>query len=173
MVRSHVGLWVGLATLAPVPHPAVHIPANSEQRQPLELGSSASGAARLPAVLRARLQTSLNRSAHLGAEVELWPTRNLDGRMDWVVARERTGPAAPWRWVEGETYRWNVAKQRRAIFADVLDLADLYDKPRFGDCVFSPAGAEAEPTLAWPDPADRMRARQERLMQADLSARQK
>lgn len=182
-------------------------PANSEQRQPLHLGASPKDQAltgqtqpvlRIPVPLRDLLTTHTTllarRLLQAGPvrghaprsedrlrtlEFELWPTMNWAGRLTWVFARVRSGPLAPWQWLDhkllGDSLpdpnrvhtpqpilpQW-LRPARRAdqqqVFADFLDLPSLYDKPLFSECVFTtPDGARA--LAAWRPPAELPRER--------------
>ncbi len=87
-------------------------------------------------------------------EFELWPTLNDDGRLTWAIARWRDAPDRPWRWLAADATgralpglevqpELPIAADSRTpagrslIFDDVLSLKSLYDKPLFGNCVWT------------------------------------
>lgn len=105
-------------------------------------------------------------------ELEVWPTQDWSGQPSWVFARWRSGAGAAWTWLT-ETGNWPARSQgtdakpmlperidpsnspgREDLFRDFLASSDLYDQPRFGNCVYvrRSSGAIA---LAWPDPRER------------------
>lgn len=148
------------------------IEANSEQRQPLYLGSkplqlalgktSGNEVPNIPERLRWLGQAQAERIREaLGmrrVELEAWPVTTDDGRLTWAFARWRQDSSADWQWLDAgelglpwkerddgpapvvpETLRpW---KKRDAIrlFADIFDQPSLYDKPVFGDTVWTTA----------------------------------
>ncbi|HEX8108080.1 MAG TPA: M20/M25/M40 family metallo-hydrolase [Kofleriaceae bacterium] len=106
-------------------------------------------------------------------ELEVWPTQDWNGQPTWVFARWRSSAGAAWTWLT-ETRNGRPAGTqvtgpgpllperidpsnspgREALFSDFLASSDLYDQPRFGNCVYvrRSSGAIA---LAWPDPRER------------------
>jgi hypothetical protein len=110
-----------LSAWATDPSPWLDIPANSEQRHPVYLGSTPreivlglkaedGGREHLPEALRyaaeaflSRLEESLRASARLEdgeeMEVEAWPTRDDDGILTWVYGRWRVEGRGPWDWL--------------------------------------------------------------------------
>jgi hypothetical protein len=106
-------------------------------------------------------------------ELEVWPTQDWDGQPTWVFARWRSSADAAWTWLtQARNGRpaWSQASGpkpllpelidpskipgREDLFGDFLASSDLYDQPRFGNCVYvrRSSGAIA---LAWPDPRER------------------
>src|SRR5438045_693930 len=99
-----IAAWAPLTAWAPATvHPAQQIPANSEQRQPLFLGRTpreealglvpqeGKGSVRLPLLLWQRLGIQARTLARHEAlhdkgpvEYEVWPTRDLEGRLTWA-----------------------------------------------------------------------------------------
>ncbi|MFH1264065.1 MAG: M20/M25/M40 family metallo-hydrolase [Pseudomonadota bacterium] len=96
----------------------------------------------------------------LPIEFEAWPAEDDLGRWTWAFARWRPDPNSSWKWLEGErpgnveesdeetaippilpvTYRPADYNDRSAIFDDFLNYSDLYQKPVFGECVWTDAG---------------------------------
>jgi hypothetical protein len=96
----------------------------------------------------------------LPVEFEAWPAEDDLGRWTWAFARWRSGPNSGWKWLEGTrpekveesddetvvppilpvTYRPADYNDRSAIFDDFLNYPDLYQKPLFGECVWTDAG---------------------------------
>jgi len=85
-------------------------------------------------------------------EIEMWPVRDDDGRLTWALARYRA-PGGSWGWIDAA---WipprggddlgpmlpiaRDARRRddaRAVFDDPLSFDSLYQKPVFGDCVWT------------------------------------
>lgn len=157
--------------------------ADSEQRRPVYLGLSplqlATGLSTapptdLPASLReageaqaAALTGALRRRS---VELEAWPARDDEGRLVWAFARWRDAPSTRWTWLDASSapafaepapflprlYRTSQAAPRRAVFADESVLDGLYDKPVFGDCLWTrPDGTVA---AAWLPPGRRAAA---------------
>ncbi len=115
-------------------------------------------------------------------EFEAWPARDDAGRLTWTFARFRAAAdsRSSWRWLDAvlledagpeETtppmlpVRLDPAdpKEFALIFSDFSDLPGLYDKPAFGDCVWTPRADEAPlfpGTPAWL-PTERMGALRE------------
>jgi hypothetical protein len=98
-------------------------------------------------------------------EFEAWPVRDDAGRLTWAFTRFRVpaGPLSSWRWLDASQLR-GAGRERMTppllparldpadpkefalIFSDFSDLPGLYDKPVFGDCVWTP-GADDAPLL--------------------------
>ncbi|HBL16361.1 MAG: hypothetical protein A2X36_04535 [Elusimicrobia bacterium GWA2_69_24] len=138
--------------------------ANSEQRQPVYLGLTPyqlaakvppPAAAELPDSLRVlgeaqarRIVASLRRQE---LELECWPARDDDGALTWAFARWRRSPESDWAWIPHTTPMEDLPPvpflpkplksweppDRTAIFSDFSELEGLYDKPVFGDCVWT------------------------------------
>lgn len=106
-------------------------------------------------------------------ELEVWPTQDWNGQPNWVFARWRSSAGAAWTWLtDARNWRpaWSQVTGRKPLlperidpsnspgredlFRDFLASSDLYDQPRFGNCVYvrRSSGAIA---LAWPDPRER------------------
>lgn len=98
----------------------------------------------------------------VGIEFEAWPVRDDAGRLTWAFARFRVpaNPRSPWRWLDASQLqpkgrermtppilpaRLDPAdpKEFALIFSDFFDLPGLYDKPAFGDCVWTPRTDDA------------------------------
>lgn len=124
-------------------------------------------------------------------EFEVWPTQNDVGRLTWVMSRYRRDKSAPWEWLDATLQRDQVAdpdllhdpiailpdhlspSSRRgyiAIFRDFLsaDTRDLYEKPRFSECVWTNAAKTAS-LAAWRPTVERpaQRAYFERASEAE------
>jgi hypothetical protein len=110
---------IDLATLVFAPDARLPQEANSEQRQPLHVGTSpreqlllgrrAQGP-RLPLplkVLAERQASQLLDKLKLRGEVDIeaWPTQNDVGRLTWVMSRYRRGKDAPWQWLNAALLR--------------------------------------------------------------------
>ncbi len=128
----------------------------------------------LPSSLRAlaERQAELIRQTIGSPAVELliWPTQDWNGQPNWVYARYRTDPNAPWQFlVDGENWLpfWNqtvgekpLLPQRyfpghkedaATLFADFLQSDDLYFQPQFGNCVYVDRATDSV-VLKWPHP---------------------
>ncbi len=173
-VRSHSHSSPdSLAEYVRDPRPWLHPPANSEQRQPVYLGTTPrelalklvpqdGGQPRLVDFLRGKLeqQTRALRRVLLerekispsgAAEFEAWPVRDDLGELNWAYARWRPKGEARWRWFDSSMWTsgsrsapflpvlLDPAKQEHfsLIFDDVLTLKELYDKPLFGECIWT------------------------------------
>jgi hypothetical protein len=168
------------------PEPWLDAPGTSEQYFPIFVGASARDLAlgrppaarpRLPVALRELGRAQILRIAETlparRVELEAWPTQDWNGQPNWVFARWRPRPGAPWTWLtQARNWRpaWSQAwgekpilpelvdpsrsPGREDLFGDFLESKDLYFQPRFGNCVYvrRSSGAIA---LAWPDPRDR------------------
>ena len=130
-----------LARFARDPSPWLHVPANSEQRQPVYIGATPremalglkpldGGQLRLVASLRGRLeeQTRELRRALVGskkirasgaAEFETWPVRDDLGELNWAYARWRPKGEGGWQWFDASLLPPGPAK-RTAPFLPVL-----------------------------------------------------
>lgn len=125
-----------------------------------------------------------------GIDFEAWPVRDDAGRLTWAFARFRVPADArtPWRWLDASLLqvkgrekmtppllpaRLDPAdpKEFPLIFSDFSDLPGLYDKPAFGDCVWTPKADDAPippGTPAWL-PTDRMASiREKRDIPGDI-----
>src|SRR5688572_10740994 len=110
-----------LSTFATNPAPWRALEANSEQRQPVYVGSTPRDLElglgrgprelRLPEQLEAVGENQLNVVRRLLAkghseigdapvQLEAWPVRDDAGRLTWAIARWRLSPRASWRWVD-------------------------------------------------------------------------
>lgn len=87
-------------------------------------------------------------------ELEAWPYQNDEGDQAWVFARWRKDSNDSWHWLEEENWKgtstfaapapalpillkpW-VKKDRDTLFRDFLELGSLYDKPYFGDAIWT------------------------------------
>lgn len=156
-------------------HPWAHMPANSEQRQPVYLGATPreiamglppvdGGKLRLVGSLRGRLEAqtrelrqALIRSNKIRAagvvEFEAWPVRDDLGELNWACARWRSKGDALWQWLDAGLLPAGSAgpkapilpitpdlknkKDFALVFDDILKLKELYDKPLFGDCIWT------------------------------------
>ena len=183
-----------LSSFVTDPAPWTRMEANSEQRHPMYLGRTARELAfdlpsrgtrtlALPEHLKAlaeRQVSALARSLPEAGrdsriEFELWPVLNDDGIRTWAIARWRSHPKEPWRWLRADaagdslsglevppelplTEDPRTPSGQSLIFDDVLSLKSLYDKPLFGNCVWTTR--EGDRILAaWlaPEEADRYR----------------
>ena len=119
-------------------------------------------------------------------ELEAWLTTDDAGRQTWAMARWRPGSSsAPgretgsrWRWIDPGalsgpelevpplvpvSLKAGDKRDHALIFNDFLELEGLYDKPAFGNCLWSPEGEDAElpfGTPAWLPPARMVETRQ-------------
>ena len=106
-----------------------------------------------------QVRDALTRSGALkkdrAIELEAWPARDDYGQLTWVFARWRLGPARKWLWLDAamlpaspDPYMKGQpmlpilldpvnANDYSRIFDDVLSLKSLYDKPLFGECVWT------------------------------------
>lgn len=126
-----------------------------------------SGKPALPEALRKlgdlQLAALARRLAPQGpVELEAWPAEDDYGwQLTWACARWRDGPRAPWRWLDKgdlpdeEQPDHDVPlllpilldPSRSAdwtrIFEDFLNLKSLYDRPLFGECLWTSASGDA------------------------------
>lgn len=154
-----------LSVLAPPAGQWKSLDANSERRQPvyygkwpreLAIGVSPERPAAIEGGLRELLEENgaalaryLSKAIRGSAwEVEAWPIEDDLGQRVWAVARVRADPKSPWRFLAGEpieglvfplTYDPKVPAHAKLLFADLLQYDDLYQKPLFGDCVWTDA----------------------------------
>ncbi len=164
-----------LLSAAPSFQPTKGIAANSEQRMPLILEYSWND--KLREVGEKAVMAVHRAGAQKGEwlEFEAWPAGADSIERVWVVARQRQAGKL-WQWVELPTEVTDrMAKQSifipqvEAKTAEIFDdfLAPergLYDKPLFGDCVFTnKSGSVIE--MAWPEPDRREEARASLLKQ--------
>jgi len=99
-------------------------------------------------------------------ELEGWPARNDDGMLTWAFAWWKPLSAASPNWLDirlpetgapapflPEFISASSKKGYHALFADVLEYKDLYQKPLFGDAVW--LDAKGGVTAAWLPPDGR------------------
>jgi hypothetical protein len=143
----------------------------------LVLGRPPAARPRLPGALRELGAAQARRIAETlpgrRVELEIWPTQDWNGQPNWVFARWRRHAGAPWTWLtQARNWRpaWSQvtgekpllpelidpsqAPGRDELFNDFLEADDLYDQPRFGNCVFV-RKADGAVALAWPHPRER------------------
>lgn len=158
--------------------------ANSEQRAPLYFGATPVDlASRMPSknfpalperlkslakIQTAFLKTHVTKSDF---ETEAWPVLNWDGEITWVFARWRRTPKSDWTWFKTGDFKKRWAQNlpqpelplelkswtqagRFQIFADFLEWDSLYDKPYFGECVWTDADGK-KIVSAWLSPDKR------------------
>lgn len=178
-----LALGVQAAELVPeVARPWEVWEANSEQRQPVYIGRTPlelalglpSKLAALPSARRAALEAQARAAAKaLGGvrvELEAWPVLDERGRVSLGVLRWREEGQAAWRWAEASSEDEDAPVYPRRlrpplpgypdeIFKDFAEMKGLYDKPAFGDCVWSDAGGGI--VAAWRPLAAREAARSE------------
>ncbi len=160
----------------------------SPREMALGLAPADQGAALLPDFMKERgelqftlLRQALLRTGRIGpadpVEFEVWPVRDDTGRLTWAAPRWRLSgqPETAWRWTPADLLRQESPdpapllptvldpsrpEEHFLIFADILELPGLYDKPAFGDCLWSEAGDSAAlapdapawlPTLRMPE----------------------
>ncbi|MBI2518862.1 MAG: M20/M25/M40 family metallo-hydrolase [Bdellovibrio sp.] len=157
-----------LQEVVPAFNPQNSLAANSEQRMPLILEYSwnsellKQGEKAVKAVHQA-----FARSGEL-MEFEAWPAGADSIQRVWVVARWRPKGKAAWRWIDlslsDEMEKQSIVlptvqTKEHLIFDDVMaPHRGLYDKPLFGDCVFT-QGKGSVVLKAWPEPELRMALR--------------
>ena len=166
--------------------PWTHIEADSEQRQPVYFGktprdialglSRSATSVELPVYLMESgefyvkaLYGALRTRNHLGdnedLSVEMWPARNDDGVLVWVLTRWRGSRDGIWRWLDAAILsprgsnpphilptllRRDQAEENAKIFEDFMNFGDLYEKPVFGDCVWTEDSGDSAPvTEGW------------------------
>ena len=128
----------------------------SEQRPPvyvglspleLEKGLPARGAM-LPSRLRAEGEAVFAKAAAAlppgPVELEAWPVPDDYSAPSWQVSRWRA-PGGEWRWLKSApVFHPRVEAERKQLFDDFSKQPGLYDKPVFGDCVWTTSdGARA------------------------------
>lgn len=163
------------------PAPWLALRANSDQRQPVYMGLSPRdlvlGMPRLKnPVLRASLRALGNtqfkyiasRLREPSVEIEAWPMQEWQGRQTWAMAHWRKTGQTRWTWLHDGLVGKPLAgdqpqpvlphnldpqlpNQAKQIFADFLSLPGLYDKPLFGECVWTRKHDDAI-QQAWIDP---------------------
>lgn len=176
------------------PAPWLRRTADSEQRQPLYIGSTPrefclgltpkdAGKVLLYEILRVRgeeqagnIRNALVKKGGLSKDatlqLEAWPVRDEFGQLTWAFARWRQGRDM-WKWLDAslvpephDVYlvrspflpvKMDPRKKEdfHLIFDDVLKLKGLYDKPLFGDCIWTEEGEQGKVFEAWV-PVDRM-----------------
>ncbi|MEI6493812.1 MAG: M28 family peptidase [Verrucomicrobiota bacterium] len=176
-----------LARFVRDPRPWLHLPANSEQRQPVYLGATprelalnispsdggkpvlveslrADGERQAREVRRALIAENKIRASD-AVEFEAWPVRGDLGELNWAYARWRVKGEARWQWLDASMLpsspQPHVApflpvlldpakkKDFGMIFDDALKLKELYDKPVFGDCMWTDPARDGAVIEAW------------------------
>ena len=99
-----------------------------------------------------------NDSHQTDLEFEAWPARNDRGQLTWTLARWRLKSAKSWNWLDENEledfapltnleiapflskiyFPW-IKEDHAKIFDDASKMQDLYDKPLFADCVWTPS----------------------------------
>ncbi len=138
--------YLSLAALLPVGPTWQNLEANSEQRQPLQLGASlrdqvlhhqAVPRPRLPLPLKALAESQLLRlRQRLGvatAEFEAWPTQNDVGRLTWVVSRWRPRGDAPWSWLSAPPSTGSEPADANLLAEPELILPELLEPAKASD----------------------------------------
>lgn len=161
---SIVSVLLSSVTQGP-PSPWLKIEAGSDQRSPVYIGArpraleiggvTAAKPALTESLRRKGEQQALQIRKALGAdslELEAWPIQDDEGLRTWAFSRWRRTAAEDWRWLERNEILKNVDhfdgwisrtlapwRQRDAskIFDDFLELNSLYDKPLFGECLWT------------------------------------
>ncbi|MDD5432105.1 MAG: M20/M25/M40 family metallo-hydrolase [Candidatus Omnitrophica bacterium] len=101
-------------------------------------------------------------------EVEAWPIRDDYGQLTWAFARWRKNDKDKWLWLSSKMISLSLIPESGPapflpvllqpedkddfglIFNDILDMKALYDKPYFGDCVWTSDSADDSlVTEAW------------------------
>jgi len=102
-------------------------------------------------------------------EIEGWPARDDRGRLTWAFARWRPGANHVWRWLNGERTSKKIDPEDieprflypkypqdfYLIFTGALQMEGLYDKPLFGDCLWTNIMTDplmASPIEGWVEP---------------------
>jgi len=86
-------------------------------------------------------------------EVEAWPVRDDLGEPNWAYARWRVKGDVRWQWLDAAMQSAETSlrggaffpvlrdlkdkEEFASVFEDMLQCKDLYDKPLFGDCVWT------------------------------------
>ena len=126
--------------------------------------------------LRSTIAPNITASCGEGASAvwfEMWPSLNDYGRGVWVTPRWACAAAGPWVWLDdiptlNDTAPFTPAPELpsrydmwapddfHAVFDDFSVMPDLYDKPLFGDCLWTNGndGAEEEVYAGWAAPDD-------------------
>jgi len=115
------------------------------------------------------------------AEFEAWPVRDDLGELNWAYARWR--PKGETRWLWFDSSMWTAGSRSSAapflpvlldpakkehfslIFDDVLKLKELYDKPLFGECIWTDPERDEAVIEAWL-PVKDMESRGKKLARA-------
>ncbi len=119
--------------------------------------------------LREQLRLSVVNSDSL--ELEAWPTINDHGRQTWVFARYRVNSVDKWHWLDSSLIRDLVEnmdpdrddvlpmlpstldpsrkEENENIFGDILDFNDLYQKPRFSECMWTERNEASSVYAGW------------------------
>jgi len=94
--------------------------------------------------------------------VEMWPARNDDGILVWALTRWRGSKSGSWRWLDTDSLfslgmdprpflpamlRRDRPEENAKIFDDFLKFGDLYEKPVFGDCVWTEDSGDSAPVM--------------------------
>lgn len=162
---SIAAILLSSATSNP-PAPWLKIEASSEQRTPVYIGARPR-AMELTGLMASypTMTESLRRKGERQAkalrkalgldtvELEAWPVQDDQGQRTWAFSRWRDSSRSAWQWLErrpvekalGEEFEGMLPKtyapwrKRDAskLFDDFLDLNSLYDKPLFGECIWT------------------------------------
>lgn len=137
--------FAALLALAPTPPLDQVWPAYSDQAHPLLLECPAPDSPiPLPVALRATLPRGVG-------QWRGWPTRDEGGKLTWVLPQK----------LERGLWNWTIEPVRtpHEIYADFLELPDLYSKPAFGNCVWTQG--RGNPESAWRPESEREPRRQD------------
>lgn len=167
-----------LSTAVRETEPWLHIEGGSERMPPVYLGPTArelalglrrSDRPEIPVALKALGEAHaevLRQKLGLDSvELETWPVAHWRGHWTWAFPRFRESAEAPWRWIPSHIARredftapfpelpahylpWKRVDDENVVFRDFLEWPGLYDKPRFGDCVWTDASG-GEVLAAW------------------------
>ena len=170
-----------LSTYVRDPAPWLSLKANSEQRQPVYLGLRPAelvfgnlppAAPVLRDALRSlsekQIRSVISYIKQPDIEIEAWPVLEWQGRQTWALARYRKPGDTSWTWLQEHMAKKtlpgdlpppvlpvrldpSMPPQWKRIAADFLTLDDLYEKPLFGECVWTQK-ADARIVDAWLDP---------------------
>ena len=169
-----------LSTYVRDPAPWLSLKANSEQRQPvyiglrpaeLVFGNPPPAAPVLREALRSlgekQIRSILSYIKQPDLEIEAWPVLEWQGRQTWALARYRKPGDRAWTWLQEHMAPKplpgdlpppvlpvrldpSMPPQWKRITADFLTLDDLYEKPLFGECVWS-RKSDGLIVDAWPE----------------------
>ena len=105
------------------------------------------------------------------AEFEAWPVRDDLGEPNWAYARWRPKGEVRWRWLDASMLPAGSSTRTAPFLPTVLDLKnketfalvfddalkqrELYDKPLFGDCIWTDSERQDAIIGAWLPPDDR------------------